>query len=107
VAWRQRGRKQYLYLVRRDQSGRVRTHYAGSGPKADALAEQLEARKRARQRETQEHVAEKLEVGRLAALSSQIDREVSLLVSAVLIVSGFYVHKREWRSRGRRLAKHL
>lgn len=107
MAWKQRGRKKYLYLVSRDAEGRVRTRYAGAGPRAEALSRVLEARKAARLQEAQECAAEGQAVTEISALSEKLGEELSLLVSGVLVASGFYSHKRQWRRRGRKYARIL
>ena len=100
MAWKQRGRKKYLYLVSRDAEGHVRTRYAGSGPKAEAMSRELEARKAVRRQEAQKCAAERHAVTTISALVEQLGEELSLLVSAVLVAAGFYCHKRQWRRRG-------
>lgn len=78
------GGRKYLYLSQRDpQTGQVKKLYMGRGPKADAEAAELDARKKGR-------VDERLAVERLVAelravdtLMTALDEAASLLLEAV------------------------
>ena len=85
------GGAMYLYLSRRDaKTGRVRKVYVGRGPKADAAAAELEAR---RKRRADERLAVERAVAELRAvdaLMAGVNEAATLVMEAALLAEGFH-----------------
>ncbi|MBA4192930.1 MAG: hypothetical protein C0467_33655 [Planctomycetaceae bacterium] len=98
---RKTGGTGYFYLSRRDPTtGKVVKQYVGTGPKADAAAKALAARR-------QQRVTERLAVERLGAklrpadaLMAELDEAATLVMEAALLAAGFHrVNYSRWRKR--------
>lgn len=98
---RKAGGTRYLYLSRRDPlTGRVRKEYVGTGPRADAAAQALAAR---RQRRADERLAVEragAELRTVDALMAELDEAATLLMEAALLAAGFHrPNHGVWRKR--------
>jgi hypothetical protein len=98
---RKPGGAKYLYLSHRDPAtGQVKKVYLGRGPKADAAAAELEARRKRR-------LDERLAAERLAAelrpaehVMAALDAAATLLMEASLLVRGYHrANYSRWRKR--------
>ena len=96
---RRSGGNEYLYLSERDaKTGRVVKRYWGRGPKADAAAKALEARR-------QQRAAERLAVERTRAelhavdgMMAELETVAVALMEAALYVAGFHrANYSRWR----------
>jgi hypothetical protein len=97
MAWLTKPSGRRYYYRRRKVGGRVVSEYIGSGYVAD-LAAQLDARDRLKQQAERERVRRDRAVQE--ELDEQVDevgKQVTDLVTAVLLVSGYHTHKRQWR----------
>lgn len=87
---RKTGGNAYFYLSRRaPATGKVKKVYVGRGPKADAAATALDAR---RQQRIDERLAiERLEAGLRAvdALMAELDEAATTLLEATLLAAGY------------------
>ena len=95
------GGNKYLYLSTRDATtGKVRKVYVGRGPKADAAAAELEAR---RKRRADERLAVERAVAELRAADAATDRlddAATLVTEAALLAAGFHRQNySKWRKR--------
>ena len=98
------GGNAYLYLSRRDaKTGRVRKVYVGRGPKADAAAAALEARRKGR---ADERLAVERAVAELRAVDAMmagVNEAVTLVMEAALLAAGFHrPNYGVWRKRRNR-----
>lgn len=95
------GGNAYLYLYRRDaKTGRVRKVYVGRGPKADAAAAELAARKKCRADERQAVERAAAELRAVDVLMAGLDDAAALVLEATLLAAGY--HRRnygKWRKR--------
>jgi hypothetical protein len=101
MAWEERNGNRYYYQAERDESGRVRKRYIGSGEVAELIAHADATRQRVRQKRREE---DREELERMRSLMSQaldLDEAVEVLVRAQLVAGGLHRHKGEWR-RGRK-----
>jgi hypothetical protein len=103
VAWERRGDGFYYYQTERDEDGRVRKKYVGTGEIAElvAHADQTMRRTRAERRERELREAE-AELERLEALVApvlEISEAAEVLVRAHLIACGCHRYRGEWRRR--------
>ena len=95
------GGRKYLYLSQRDpRTGRVKKLYVARGPKADAAAAELAARKK---RRIDERLAVERTVAELRAvdaLMAGLDDAASLLLEAALLAAGYHRQNySRWRKR--------
>jgi hypothetical protein len=98
MAWENRGNRQYYYQKRR-VGGRVVSEYVGFGYMGD-LAAQLDASERRKQRVQRERLRrEQVAQDDLDEQLDEVGRQIIDLVTAVLLVSGYHTHKRQWRRR--------
>jgi hypothetical protein len=85
------GGNKYLYVSRRDRlTGQVRKVYVGRGPKAEAAAAELEAR---RKRRADERLAVERAVAELRAvdaLMAGVNEAATLVMEAALLAAGFH-----------------
>jgi hypothetical protein len=101
VAWEERNGKLYYYQSERDETGKVRKRYVGSGEvaeliaHADATIQRVRAERREKDREELEHMRS------LMSQVLELDEAVEAVVRAHLTCAGFHRHKGEWR-RGRK-----
>ena len=92
----------YLYVSERDPAtGKVKKRFVGTGPKADAAAAALEAR---RKRRVDERLAVERAVAELRAVDqmmAELDEAAGTLLEATLLAAGFhranYSKWRKWR----------
>ena len=97
MAWERRGDGHYYYQSERDETGKVRKRYVGTGDIAETIAHVDEAirrhreEQRARAREELEHMRN------LAAPGLELDEVVDALVGAHLVAGGYHRHRGEWR----------
>jgi|CXWK01.1.fsa_nt_gi hypothetical protein len=96
MAWETRGSGRYYYRKVRWNGG-VQSQYVGTGPLADAVAvldeieqRELQSRRQAwRTMVKEERVVEKD--------LDQAEGILRTLTTAVLLINGCYIHKRQWR----------
>ncbi len=98
---RKAGGNTYLYVSRRDRvTGKVVKRYIGRGPKADAAAAELAAR---RKRRTYERLAverTRAELRAVDAMMAELDRAASLVLEATLLAAGYHRQNySRWRKR--------
>src|SRR5262245_40124044 len=102
MAWheKQRGPKGGYYYRSKRVNGRSVKLYVGRGPDAE-LAARLDARERRdRQAERAVFLAEQVRLAAADVAFGDASASVHLLVQAVLILSGFHLHRgSEWRRR--------
>ena len=97
MAWETRGANRYYYQSERDEDGRVRKRYVGTGEIAELVAHADEARRRARE-DRRAKVREELErMEALAATFAEVDEAADILARAHLVAGGYRRHKGEWR----------
>lgn len=91
----------YMYLSRRDSStGRVKKVYLGRGPKADAAAMELAARRRQREADRQALEAARAELKAVDTLMHELNEAATVLLEATLSAAGFHrVNYGPWRKR--------
>jgi hypothetical protein len=88
------------YTRSKKVNGRVRREYVGMGPMAQMAAELDALAREQRQLEAQAVHQEKVALAALDADLKALAKIVDLLVAAVMLASGFHLHKRgEWRKR--------
>jgi len=100
MAWEERNGNCYYYQSERDEEGRVRKRYIGTGDLAETIAHAEETMQRVR-RERREW--ERAELERAQALASpllEIEEAADILARALLVAAGYRRHKGQWR-RGR------
>jgi len=90
-----------MYLSRRDPAtGRVKKIYLGRGPKAEAAAETLAARRKQRAVDRRAVEIAESQVRVADDLTTALDEAAALLLEAVLLVAGFHrVNYGPWRKR--------
>ena len=100
MAWEERNGKLYYYQSERDETGKVRKRYVGSGEvaeliaHADATIQRVREQRREKDREELEHMQN------FISQAIELDEAVEAVVRAHLAGAGFHRHKGEWR-RGR------
>ncbi len=97
MAWETRGSSRYYYQSERDEDGRVKKRYIGTGEIAEVVAHADETRRRARQ-ERRERELEELE--RLKTADAAVEEfctAVDTITRAALVAAGYRNHKGEWR----------
>jgi len=99
VGWekRERGAGPYYYQSERDEAGRVRKRYIGTGDVAETIARNDEARRRVREARREQGREELERMESLVAPLTELDEAAAVLVRAHLIAGGCYRHKGEWR----------
>jgi hypothetical protein len=101
VAWEERNGRLYYYQSERDETGKVRKRYVGSGEvaeliaHADATIQRVREQRREKDREELEHMQN------FISQAIELDEAVDTLVRAHLTCAGFHQHRGEWR-RGRK-----
>ncbi|QJW94611.1 hypothetical protein [Frigoriglobus tundricola] len=95
------GGTKYLYLSERDPAtGKVRKRYVGTGPKADAAAAALEARRKRRADERLAVERVRSELGAVDALMAELDAGATLVMEAALYAAGYHrPNYGPWRKR--------
>jgi hypothetical protein len=101
VAWEERGGKLYYYQSERDETGKVRKRYVGSGEVAQLIAHADATRQRVRKKRREKGREELEHMRSLLSQALELDEAVDALVRAHLTGAGFHRHKGEWR-RGRK-----
>ena len=103
MGWEKRQRGGLYYTRSRRVGGRVVREYLGTGPLAEALAQQdAEARARRRERTVAERRARKAD-DELEALVDELSAGVDTLAQACLLLAGYRRHHRgDWRRRRQR-----
>ena len=87
-----------LYYYRSVRDGeRVRKEYVGSGELARIVSEGDALRRTGRKGERQRRRAEVERLEALAAPLVELEETTEVLARAVLVLSGYHRHKREWR----------
>ncbi len=97
MSWKQRRNGREYYYRSRRSGGKVISEYVGSGVYAEFAEQQagIEQAQRAAQRQAWQEVKRSEE-----SIDRQIDDigvQLQALVEAVLLVSGFHKHRRQWR----------
>jgi len=98
MAWATRGNGTYYYRNRRI-GGKVVTQYVGSGYSA-TLMQMLDEHERqdaAQKRQAWQAVKDNEE--QLDAMLDEVTALVNAYAGAMLLVSGYHLHKRQWRKR--------
>jgi hypothetical protein len=101
MAWHRklRGPKSGYFYRSRRVGGKVVKLYVGRGPDAE-LAARLDARERQdRRAERAAFLAEQVRLAVVDAAFADARDLIGLLVRAILITSGFHLHRTEWRRR--------
>jgi hypothetical protein len=94
-----RGGRQLLYLSRR-VNGKPKKIYVGTGPLADLLAAELEARKRARKATAEACAAWKAKVFAVEEPLDELCADLEQLTAASLLARGYHRHHRgPWRKK--------
>jgi hypothetical protein len=101
MAWEERGGKAYYYQAERDETGKVRKRYVGSGEVAELIAHADATRQKVRRKRREEDREELEHLQSLIDASLELDEAVEVLVRAQLVDAGFHKRKGEWR-RGRK-----
>lgn len=97
MGWEQRGGRKYLYRVFRDEDGRVRREYLGAGAKAEAAAKAL-SRAQAEAKATKDAVKElTAQTQTIEADTKVLDQTLHDLITAELLLAGYYPHAGSWR----------
>ena len=97
MGWEDRNGNLYYYQCERDEAGRVRKRYIGTGEvagliaHADATRQRVREARRERGREELEHLRN------LMAPALELDEAVDALVRAHLVAAKFHRHRGEWR----------
>jgi hypothetical protein len=99
VGWehRERGARPYYYHSERDEAGRVRKRYIGTGDIAEIIAHDDETRRRAMEARQEQGRKELERMEALAAPVVELDEVAAVLVRAHLIAGGCHRHKGQWR----------
>jgi hypothetical protein len=98
MAWAKRGKSQYYYRSRRIGNQVIR-EYLGSGLEAE-LSARLDVHRREQRRDDRDAwVSFVCCVREADRLLEDLNRRNRLLASVILLVSGWYSHKGEWRRR--------
>ena len=101
--WLTRGTKKCFYRATRI-NGRPRCVYVGTGPEAERVAAEIEARKRARMEASRAFAAWKTRVGATEGPLDELCSSLELLVAASLLAQGYHRHDRSaWRKRRERI----
>jgi len=99
MAWETRGNRRYYYRkVRR--GSKVTSTYAGSGRAAALMAEYEAIEQQRRDIERAEWQATCDELAQRDQQIGEASRLIQALVSAAIVLNGYYRHKRQWRKRG-------
>lgn len=80
-------------------NGRAIKQYVGFGPAAELAAGLLNDRRR----ERTELAAERMRLGAALAALDALHDWLTVLARSELLLRGFYVHRGQWRARGRKL----
>jgi hypothetical protein len=97
MPWKTINGRSYYYKQRK-VSGKVRSQYIGAGPVAELLAQRDGASSAQREAERQDLRNLKAEQNALDKQIDELGAAVRQYVDAVLLVSGYRLHKRsEWR----------
>ena len=101
MAWEKRNERLYYYQAERDETGKVRKRYVGSGEVAELIAHADATRQRLRQKRREKDREELEHMRSLISSALELDEAVTVLVRAQLVDAGFHKRKGEWR-RGRK-----
>jgi hypothetical protein len=102
MPWSRRGDKRVFYRSVRLDS-RPRTIYVGTGPAAEAVAAEVEARKAARLAHREALAALTQAYEQAVAPLLQLDAQSDKVLHEAMTAAGFYRHDRgAWRRRGER-----
>jgi hypothetical protein len=98
---RKAGGNAYLYVSRRDRvTGKVRKVYVGRGPKADAAAAELAARRKQRADERLAVGRKRAELQAVDGVMAELEAAAVTLMEAALLAAGFHrVNYSRWRRR--------
>jgi hypothetical protein len=98
MAWEERERGgRYYYQSERDEDGKVKKRYVGSGEVAELIAHADETRRRAREARRNRQREELARAEALAAPVLELSDISDVLVRAHLVAGGYRRHKGEWR----------
>jgi hypothetical protein len=101
MAWEERERGgRYYYQSERDEAGKVKKRYVGTGEVAELIAHADATRQRVREARRERGRQELEHVRNLVARALELDDAVDALVGAYLVAAGCHRHRGEWR-RGR------
>ena len=95
MAWEERNGNRYYYQSERDETGRVRKRYVGSGEVAQLIAHADATRQRLRQKRREKDREELEHMQSLIDASLELDEAVEVLVRAQLVAGGLHRHKGE------------
>ena len=97
MGWEDRNGSLYYYQSERDEAGKVKKRYVGSGEVAQLIAHADATRQRVRE-QSRERGREELEhMHNLMAPALALDETVDVLRRAHLVAAGFHPHRGEWR----------
>jgi hypothetical protein len=97
MAWEERNGTRYYYQSERDETGKVRKRYVGSGEVAELIAHADATRQRVRQKRREKDREELEHMQSLIDASLELDEAADALVRAQLVDAGFHKRKGEWR----------
>jgi len=99
MGWEQRARGAgpYYYQSERDEAGRVRKRYIGTGDIAEIIARNDESRRRVREARREQDRKELERMEALVAPLAELDEAAAVLAQAHLVAGGCHRHKGEWR----------
>lgn len=100
MSWQKRGNARYYTRTRR-VSGKLVRQYFGSGPEAEAAAEEDRLRQEARKQAALEWAELVAEQARLEQAIDDLLRQAKSLAEAALLEAGCHQHKRQWRRKRR------
>jgi hypothetical protein len=103
MGWEDRNGKRYYYRKRRE-GRRVVSEYIGSGFMGE-LAEDMDLVDRAENHQARQlWKTTKQSADAIASQARQVEKVTQAMTRALLLLSGYHVHKRQWRKRrdGRR-----
>ena len=98
MGWERRGHGLYYYLKYR-HGKRVVSEYVGGGPAAEALAQLINRRREERQVEREEERRQREQERAIDREIDEIEEWARLLTTAALLVSGYHMHKGQWRKK--------
>jgi hypothetical protein len=98
---RQRGRH-YYYQSQRDETGKLRKRYIGTGDIAQTIAHADATRQRVREQRREEGWQELEHMQSLSSPALELDEAVDALVRAHFVAAGYRERKGQWRLRRER-----
>lgn len=93
-----RNGKVYYYQKRRE-GDRVISQYIGGGLVADFAEKRAAMQRTNREAEREQLKAERMSMAEIDTALNEFSQTVDTLMTAELLLSGYYQHKRQWRRR--------